>query len=582
MVGVPRSKGCRVCVQRRVRCDLTRPTCNNCKKGNRPCPGFEPDLKFQDEGERLRRRFAQKEARAPENEPSATTIGFLDSSSSSVSPDSTRWIAVKEQEDETSHALVSHRNTSSTSLKSGKTLQSLAIEDVRSEADLWPSSNRFYTPDTFEAIKIASILMSPLLAQQQILHQFQKSLSPSIQTMSLAQQMRSHERWLSYLPPLTGRNHLLDTAVRAVSLAHLSRLHHSDVFLHESRPYYGKAIRLLNWTLSDHEQGRASETLSATILLAFYEMFVSDSNESWIHHAGGAGALMRVRGPERHRYGFDREIFMAFRHTIIIESFQTDETCFLSEPKWRALSRDIHEDIRSSGIDAGQMELFDLTEMFYDEMLLLPAILHDGKHLESEFNSQKDRFSSVAEFRDDLIERCNSSRAGLKGFYARFRACLSKLGYDLSTIVTHDPVISFDYSYPGVFVASTCTGLWTVLIILNFVLIAFHKSSPDKVALYKAENRECALEICRSTSYLLMSSFLGPFFNILGLRTCLLAFGHPDEREWVLNKLFEIGQTHMAMAQHIPGFRSGDAMPTVRAALIDMGGIPTLEDITGV
>lgn len=37
MVGVPRSKGCRTCVSRRVRCDQSKPVCNNCTKGNREC-----------------------------------------------------------------------------------------------------------------------------------------------------------------------------------------------------------------------------------------------------------------------------------------------------------------------------------------------------------------------------------------------------------------------------------------------------------------------------------------------------------------------------------------------------------------
>ena len=97
--------------------------------------------------------------------------------------------------------------------------------------------------DTDHLVKIDLILLSPSMAQQQILHQLHASLVPQSQTKPLPEQLRSHGRWLSYLPPLTGRNRLLDTAVRAVSLAHLGRLHKSDVFLHESRPYYGKAIR---------------------------------------------------------------------------------------------------------------------------------------------------------------------------------------------------------------------------------------------------------------------------------------------------------------------------------------------------
>ena len=585
MVGVPRSKGCRICVQRRVRCDLTRPTCNNCKKGNRPCPGYDSDLKFQDEGERLRKRFAKKEQKDPETAPAVSAFDSVTTSSSSGSTDSTPLLNIEDLGREPPDppeqlVLVPHRNTFFAFLEAQKNFQTLDLADISLGSGRWGDDGHtidFDDPD--HLVKIDSILLSPSLVQQQLLHQLHASLTPSSQSTALPPQLRNHGRWLSYLPPLTGRNRLLDTAVRAVSLAHLARLHTSDVLLNESRPYYGKAIRLLNSALSDEDAGMASETLSATILLSFYEMFASDSNEAWIRHAGGAGALMRMRGPERHRYGFDREIFLAFRHTVVIESFEKDEHCFLSESEWRALSRDVHEDIRSSGINADQMELFDLTEEFYEEMLLLPAILSDSKHFKDAFEKSRDQFRNMADYKNNLIQRCYQSRAGLKGFYAKFRVCLVKLGYDLRSVVSQDPVVPIYYNYSNVFVASTCTGLWTVLIILNFILLELERSNPGKVALYKVENRDCGFEICRSTSYLLTSSFLGPFFLIHGLRTCLLAFEQPDERDWVISKLFEIGQTHMAMASHIPGFHPGDGMPRVRAVLGGLGGLPTLDDI---
>lgn len=47
---------------------------------------------------------------------------------------------------------------------------------------------------------------------------------------------------------------------------------------------------------------------------------------------------------------------------------------------------------------------------------------------------------------------------------------------------------------------------------------------------------------------MLSSSFLGPFFIIFGLRISLTALQDKDERDWVVAKLFEIGDTHMAMA----------------------------------
>ncbi|KAB8238767.1 Zn(II)2Cys6 transcription factor domain-containing protein [Aspergillus alliaceus] len=46
MVGVPKSKACRTCLQRRVKCDLTQPSCNQCTRRNLQCPGYEKRWKF--------------------------------------------------------------------------------------------------------------------------------------------------------------------------------------------------------------------------------------------------------------------------------------------------------------------------------------------------------------------------------------------------------------------------------------------------------------------------------------------------------------------------------------------------------
>ncbi|KAJ5183399.1 hypothetical protein N7492_001015 [Penicillium capsulatum] len=46
MVGVPRSKGCLTCIQRRVKCDEARPHCQRCQTRGTPCLGYTRDRKF--------------------------------------------------------------------------------------------------------------------------------------------------------------------------------------------------------------------------------------------------------------------------------------------------------------------------------------------------------------------------------------------------------------------------------------------------------------------------------------------------------------------------------------------------------
>ncbi|RMZ37562.1 C6 zinc finger domain protein [Aspergillus flavus] len=45
-MGVPRSNGCLLCVQRRVKCDEGLPGCARCAKYGRPCPGYDRGFKF--------------------------------------------------------------------------------------------------------------------------------------------------------------------------------------------------------------------------------------------------------------------------------------------------------------------------------------------------------------------------------------------------------------------------------------------------------------------------------------------------------------------------------------------------------
>ncbi|KAF5988647.1 hypothetical protein FBULB1_1380 [Fusarium bulbicola] len=64
MVGVPTSKGCRLCLQRSVKCDEERPSCTQCRRGGRTCPGYVREMKFVEEGPQIRRSRGKTHAAA--------------------------------------------------------------------------------------------------------------------------------------------------------------------------------------------------------------------------------------------------------------------------------------------------------------------------------------------------------------------------------------------------------------------------------------------------------------------------------------------------------------------------------------
>ncbi|ETI24717.1 hypothetical protein G647_04086 [Cladophialophora carrionii CBS 160.54] len=557
MVGVPRSKGCRICVQRRVRCDLTRPTCNNCKKGNRPCPGYDSDLRIHDEGSRLRKRFAQKdatEAQLSVDSESPATSTSHHSQSSESSPEEVLGVVARINTPDLDEQLHQH----------GQWTQ--AGTDLAG-----PLNGGSINLDMTFLMALNGSVYSPYLAQEQLLSTFSSSLSGH-GPLLLPPQMRSHQNWLSQLPRMFG-SRLLDSTVRAVSLVHLGRVQQSELFVQESRRFYGNALRLLNKSLTNDTDGMSTETLSATILLSFYEMFASDSNDSWVRHSGGAGLLMRLRGPNRHLSGLDRDVYLAYRHTIIIDAFMRDEACFLAEPQWLEMAEKIHNDLRASGITDERLEIFELAEEFYLEHVQIPTTLRDARHLdESKRKMTPEQFAAHTEL---VLARARLHRANLKSINLRFRAALTRNGLETVSMDTMDPVFPKQYVFANVFIASQYTGHWTIMLILNLILKENEKEiAPEKNSLYLMENREMCREICRTTPFMLTSSFLGPFFVIFALRLCLMVFEPGQERAWVVRKLTQIGDTHMKMAADIPTFEPEDSLQEPDTRYADAAILP--------
>jgi len=532
-------------------------------------------LKFQDESEKLRRRYENK-IPAPK---AAAESGFMNSpfglfehrvtspasthSRTSLSPQQewdTKALDIRDGFKAASFFSIFESPTSF--LRDDESLKEASnfVEEGKTSTGLIPSNQMRSMKQALDTFcTVASTIYCANLQQNQLLDTFAQAFTPPAQTR-IPEAMRNHSRWLSHLPLLTGSNALLDSAIRSVSLAHLGRLNNEDVFVNEARPHYGKALRLLNSALTDRTKYLNNETLCAVMLLSFYEMLVNDSNEPWIKHAGGAGALMKIRGPQRHRYGFGREMFLAYRHTIIIEAFQRDQACFLNEPEWRKVSREIHEDIRAQGIQEPRMRIFDVAEDLYSVMASIPVLFRDARSLR---DAGKTNSASLAH-RKYLLERMKENRLQLKATFIQFRDMLAKAGHAQTSYLSGDDVIPFYYAYMNLFVASSFTGYWTILVLLN-ALIQELESSPETASMYLVENREAAYECCRTAEYMLTSSVLGPFFAIFALRVCLLVFqsGSP-ERDWVIKRLFHIGNTRMGMAKHIPGFIPGTPMPLVR------------------
>ena len=161
---------------------------------------------------------------------------------------------------------------------------------------------------------------------------------------------------------------------------------------------------------------------------------------------------------------------------------------------------------------------------------------------------------SIGETTAEIKSRALKHRANMKDIFLQLlRWSVGNLGRAPKSYLSGDPAMPIYYQFDNIFIASLHIGYWTILIILNIVLIEIE---PDTEAadLYALENREAALDCCRCESFMETSTFLGPFFAVFGLRMALMVLGPAHERAWILDKLIHLGNSNIAMAKHIPEY----------------------------
>ena len=435
----------------------------------------------------------------------------------------------------------------------GKTADKFTIEDQHKRCVIDLLETETGHNDNSEQSSSLTPFFSPVIHQRQLLHTFVWSMTASHQN-ELSPALGTYRRWLPYLFPLTGTHTLLDESVRACTLAHVGRLHCSNIFMREAQLHYGRALRLLNDALQDPARGLASETLGSTILLSIFEMFTSASNSNWIRHADGVGTLMKLRGPHMHRTGVDREMFLAYRRTLLSQATQTGQRTFLNDYQWRLLSRNIHDDIRKSGVfgDVVKSEIFGVDQLLFLETTTLCDLSHDLGHVHSLAQMTGE---DPAAFYSRLIPSVSSCRRTVKSLLRRLRTAITSAGHEPLSHVTNDPVYPTQYEFVNMYVASLHVGLWTTIMRANLLLMRFEKSQ-QKLQQYYMENTQTARRCCQSVAYMATSSFLGPFFMIFALQLCLLVLDDQVEKTWIVEKLREFGKSKLAFAKDIPG-RSG-------------------------
>ena len=158
-------------------------------------------------------------------------------------------------------------------------------------------------------------------------------------------------------------------SVNALAMAFFGKAHHKQNIIAQGAECYGKALRKLAHDLNDQNAMWSSSVLLSSILLARYELVVSEGSSGWIQHAGGVERLFELRGPRRHQSLEERHIFEAARPIIAIKAITDCKRTFLDQPDWLTIPW---------AQDPGQKSSMNL---LIDIFCIIPGLLEEAKRL---------------------------------------------------------------------------------------------------------------------------------------------------------------------------------------------------------
>ncbi|OJI84882.1 hypothetical protein ASPTUDRAFT_188979 [Aspergillus tubingensis CBS 134.48] len=308
------SKGCGECRSRKIRCDQARPTCSQCAKGNRVCPGYRDQLSlmFRDESQQVIRKArtgtkARRAKSSRKTDPGSTSTCNAPAAAA-ASPSGSGMVAASP-----SPAPVCSPAGSNPSLSTGDleppefdgpvclSPQFVEQHAIQQPLVLQPS----YQPTKNEAI-------SYFLRQNAWIGSFWSKIEANPDILRRAS-ATSHEA--------------LMTSLASVGIAMISRIRKSEPMKIAAEKEYGNALQLLTTAVADQQQAKNNATLAAVLMLAIFEVITSRGSrfiDSWTNHIRGAVALLELRGVEQLQDPDGLQLFLQLRYQIIIGCLQRE------------------------------------------------------------------------------------------------------------------------------------------------------------------------------------------------------------------------------------------------------------------
>ncbi|KAH8646955.1 hypothetical protein BGZ60DRAFT_391555 [Tricladium varicosporioides] len=283
------STGCQACRDRKTRCDRLTPSCSQCVRAKRVCPGYrnQLDLMFRNESNAV---IEKAKARAKSKKAKASSNPGTPSTSSAASPSST-----------ISHLLP----------KDDSDTQNLERELAKFS---------FHYPDQYIGGFASSMLPPALYALPPTIHERAQGYFYTNSSLFL----RNFDLLGTLCSQTSSEDYLL-ASMSAVGLASLSHVTHSPEMVVQSRKDYIAALRLTNAALKSPTDVRKDSTLFTVMILSIFETITGVDGASlgaWTKHIEGATALVKLRGAEQFNTVAGQRMFLQVMSNLMLSSVQ--------------------------------------------------------------------------------------------------------------------------------------------------------------------------------------------------------------------------------------------------------------------
>ncbi|KAH4915912.1 hypothetical protein HBI56_226980 [Parastagonospora nodorum] len=534
MVGVPKSTGCFTCRRRKIKCDETWPSCLNCQRNSKDCPGPPARHTFKDLGPRLagtERSTSSKHLLIPAQQyKSLTQLNEKYAKNGSV----------------VHKFRISQENS--------------AVQKRRPQRSVTKSLSPPKSP----------FLRQPSPSQH---HELARALIAATTTGSVGVRMSVFGPFIREVPARLGHNAALDAAVAVLVNAHISLVQKKTALEIVSPQLYLRAIRALQTCLEDVQQGMSSNTLCASVILSLVEALSGPrKGNRYLAHVGGAGRLMELQGPAQFHDSFAKEMLRFSRGGVIVTSIYERKPCFLTSPEWQYIAFD------KTGLSFEDGLNTDLVKL----MAELPGILRELKELSNEliFHPESDaghynidaNLDANLNFVDTSSDSCPSldfsphsldnfdylddlpsfaqslARTALLHRVQSLKDALYELGshmnerlsngsaaIELPSIEANNP-ISTSYHFTSWRDMTGYSCYWSLLILLNKVMMRLLPPSEPLIQELQSECRSVAFEICKTWEDAWSNKPIGALHAGLSF-VVAHEYCEPDVQEWVLSSL---------------------------------------------